>query len=96
MAGAAQAEINQFAGLKDIGFEQSATVLVMLALGGAGRLYGAMVGPAVYLVAQDWLAKDNPVQWELWLGIVIVAVVLFAPGGITGVFAGRLARARRA
>lgn len=85
VAGALQAEINQFAGLKDIGFELSASVLVMLALGGAGRLYGAMVGPVAFIVAQDWLAKDNPVLWQLWLGVLIVAVVLFAPGGILGI-----------
>ena len=84
LAGALQAEINQFAGLKDIGFEQSALLLVMLALGGAGRLYGAMVGPVVFLIAQDWLAKSYPVLWQLWLGLLIIAVVLFAPGGLMG------------
>ena len=84
VAGALQAEIDQFAGLKDIGFEQSALLLVMLALGGAGRLYGAMIGPVVFLVAQDWLAKSYPVMWQLWLGLLIVAVVLFAPGGLVG------------
>ncbi len=91
LAGALQAEINQFVGLKDIGFELSATILVMLALGGAGRLYGAFAGPVAYLVAQDFLAKDNPVLWQLWLGMLIVAVVLFAPGGILGI-ADRLRR----
>ncbi len=85
LAGALQAEINQFAGLKDIGFELSATILVMLALGGAGRLYGAVVGPVAYLIAQDVLSKDNPVLWQLWLGVLIVLVVLFAPGGILGI-----------
>jgi len=94
LAGALQAEVNQFVGLKDIGFELSATVLVMLALGGAGRLYGAVVGPVAYLVAQDLLAKDNPVLWQLWLGVLIVAVVLFAPGGILGI-ADRLGRGWR-
>ena len=91
VAGALQAEIDQFAGLKDIGFEQSALLLVMLALGGAGRLYGAMIGPAVFLVAQDWLAKSYPVLWQLWLGLLIIAVVLFAPGGLIGL----LERVRR-
>jgi branched-chain amino acid transport system permease protein len=85
VAGALQAEINQFAGLKDIGFELSATILVMLALGGAGRIYGAMVGPVAYLVVQDLLSKDNPVLWQLWLGVLLVVVVLFAPGGILGI-----------
>lgn len=86
LAGALQAEINQFVGLKDIGFELSATILVMLALGGSGRLYGAIIGPAIYLVAQDILSKDNPVLWQLWLGIIIVVLVLFAPGGLTQLF----------
>lgn len=95
LAGALQAEISQFAGLKDISFELSASVLVMLALGGAGRLYGAMVGPVAFLVAQDLLAKDNPVLWDLWLGILIVLVVLFAPGGILGIADRLLSRVRR-
>lgn len=83
LAGALQAEVNQFVGLRDISFELSASILVMLALGGAGRLYGAILGPTVYLVAQDFLSKDNPVMWQLWLGAIIVAFVLFAPGGLT-------------
>ena len=87
MAGALQAEINQFAGLKDIGFEQSALLLVMLALGGPGRLYGAMIGPAAFLLAQDALAKGYPVMWQLWLGLLIIVAVLFAPGGLTGLLA---------
>lgn len=82
VAGALQAEINQFVGLKDIGFELSATLLVMLALGGSGRIYGAILGPVLYLVAQDFLSKGNPVLWQLWLGIIIVGLVLFAPGGL--------------
>lgn len=95
LAGALQAEINQFVGLKDIGFELSATILVMLALGGAGRLYGAVVGPVVYLIAQDILSKDNPVLWQLWLGILIVVVVLFAPGGVLGIADRIAAKVRR-
>lgn len=95
LAGALQAEINQFVGLKDIGFELSASILVMLALGGAGRLYGAVVGPAAYLIAQDYLSKDNPVLWQLWLGILIIAIVLFAPGGILGIVDRLVARIRR-
>ncbi|WP_429932545.1 branched-chain amino acid ABC transporter permease [Agrobacterium vitis] len=95
LAGALQAEVNQFVGLKDMSFELSATILVMLALGGSGRLYGAIIGPAVYLVAQDILSKDNPVMWQLWLGIILVVLVLFAPGGITRILAqlrGRIGR----
>jgi branched-chain amino acid transport system permease protein len=84
LAGALQAEIDQFAGLKNIGFELSATTLVMLAIGGPGRLYGAVAGPVIYLVAQDLLAKDDPVAWQLWLGVLVVGIVLVLPGGLAG------------
>ncbi|MBV8911480.1 MAG: branched-chain amino acid ABC transporter permease [Acetobacteraceae bacterium] len=84
LAGALQAETDQFAGLKDMSFEFSAEALVILALGGAGRLYGAVIGSAAYLIGQDLLAKQNPALWQLWLGTLIVAVVLFAPGGLLG------------
>jgi branched-chain amino acid transport system permease protein len=86
LAGALQAEIDQFAGLKDVSFEFSAEALVILALGGAGRLYGAIIGSAAYLIGQDVLAKNNPALWQLWLGVLIVVVVLFAPGGLLGAF----------
>lgn len=95
LAGALQAEINQFVGLKDISFELSAGILVMLALGGSGRLYGALIGPVVYLVAQDYLAKDSPVLWQLWLGLIIMSLVLFAPGGLVRLFERIAARTGR-
>jgi ABC-type branched-subunit amino acid transport system permease subunit len=57
MAGALLTQTNQFVGLNVLGFEPSGELLVMLILGGVGRLYGAFVGPLVFLVAQDFLAK---------------------------------------
>ena len=59
-------------------------LLVMLILGGVGRIYGAFVGPAVYMIAQDLLAKQFPEYWYLGIGGLLVLVVLFARGGILG------------
>ena len=84
MAGALLTQVNQFVGLNVLGFEISGELLVMLILGGVGRLYGAFVGPAVYLVAQDYLAKQFPEYWYFGIGALLIAVVLFAPGGILG------------
>ncbi|MDE0696099.1 MAG: branched-chain amino acid ABC transporter permease [Boseongicola sp.] len=92
VAGALQSQITQFVSINAIGFELSGEVLIMLALGGAGRIYGAFFGPIVYLVAQDVLSKSDPAFWHFWLGAMIVAVILFAPGGIVGV-ASRLGQA---
>lgn len=94
LAGALQTEINQFVGLKSIGFELSAEILVMLALGGSGRLYGAFLGPIIFLVAQDHLSKDNPVAWQIWLGIGVVGIVMLGRGGVAGLIEAAVRRIR--
>jgi branched-chain amino acid transport system permease protein len=86
IAGALIAQTNQFVGLNVIGFEPSGEILVMLILGGVGRIYGAFVGPLVFLVAQDFLAKQFPEYWNLGIGLMLLIVVLFAKGGVLGVF----------
>ena len=84
IAGALLTQVNQFVGLNVLGFEISGELLVMLILGGVGRLYGAFIGPAVYLIAQDYLAKQFPEYWYFGIGALLIVVVLFAPGGILG------------
>ncbi|MES0884420.1 branched-chain amino acid ABC transporter permease [Roseibium sp. SCP14] len=84
VAGALQSQITQFVSINAIGFELSGEILIMLALGGAGRIYGAFFGPIVYLIAQDIFSKFDPAFWHFWLGTMIVVVVLFAPGGLVG------------
>jgi len=95
LAGALLAETNQFVGLNVLGFEPSGELMVMLILGGVGRLYGAFVGPLVYLIAQDFLAKQFPEYWYFGIGLMLVLVVLFARGGILGIADAMVARVRR-
>ena len=83
-AGALLTQVNQFVGLNVLGLEPSGDVLVMLILGGVGRLYGAFIGPVVYIVVQDTLAKQYPEYWYLGIGLLLIFVVLFARGGILG------------
>ena len=84
VAGALLTQTTQFAGLSTLGFELSGEVLVMLVLGGVGRLYGAFLGPAVYIVARDYLARQTPEYWYMGIGVLLVIIVLFARGGILG------------
>ena len=84
VAGALLAQTTQFVGLDTLGVNRSAELLIMLVLGGTGRLYGAIVGTAVFMIAQDYLAGLNPVYWQFWLGLGLVAFVFFARGGILG------------
>jgi branched-chain amino acid transport system permease protein len=84
VAGALLAQTTQFVGLDTLGFNRSADLLIMLVLGGTGRLYGAILGTAVFMIAQDYLSGINPVYWQFWLGLLLVAFVFFARGGILG------------
>jgi branched-chain amino acid transport system permease protein len=84
VAGALLAQTTQFVGLDTLGFNRSAELLIMLVLGGTGRLYGAVLGTAVFMIAQDYLSGINPVYWQFWLGLLMVAFVFFARGGLLG------------
>lgn len=92
VAGALLTQTNQFVGLNVLGVEPAGELLVMLILGGVGRIYGAFVGPLVYLIAQDFLAKQFPEYWYLGIGTLLVVVVLFARGGLLGIVDGAVAR----
>jgi len=84
VAGALLTQTTQFVGLDVFGFPRSADLMIMLVLGGIGRLYGGLVGAAVFMVAHHWLSDLNPIYWQFWLGLLLVLVVLFARGGILG------------
>jgi branched-chain amino acid transport system permease protein len=87
IAGAALTQTTQTAALGSISFERSADVLVMLVLGGAGRLYGGIIGAIIYMVARDQFSGLNPQYWYFWIGLLLVAVVMLLPNGILGGFA---------
>lgn len=84
IAGALLAQTTQFVGLDALGFPRSAELLIMLVLGGTGRLYGALIGAAVFMVAHDYISGLDPAYWQFYIGLLLVVTVLFARGGILG------------
>jgi branched-chain amino acid transport system permease protein len=91
VAGGLLAQTTEFVSAEVFSFQRSAEVLVTLTLGGAGYLYGGLIGAAVLNIARDFLSGMDPRYWFFWLGLMLVALVLFAPGGIRGI-PGALAR----
>ncbi|MCZ7889967.1 MULTISPECIES: branched-chain amino acid ABC transporter permease [Rhizobium/Agrobacterium group] len=91
VAGGLLAQTTQYVALNVVSFELSGAVLVMLILGGTGRGYGAVLGAAIYMIAQDLLSKLDPVFWLFWIGLILVVVVLLAPQGIIGLISGLFA-----
>ncbi|HZE59402.1 MAG TPA: branched-chain amino acid ABC transporter permease [Burkholderiales bacterium] len=84
IAGAVLTHTTSTVSLETLSFGRSADVLVILILGGAGRLYGGIVGAIIYMVARDQFSGANPQYWYFWIGLLLVAVVMFLPNGILG------------
>lgn len=84
IAGGLWAQTNAYVNLSTLGLDRAATVLIVLILGGYGRLYGAFVGALVYQSLEHFLAQLYPTAWQLGLGILLVLIALFARGGILG------------
>ncbi len=84
IAGALLAQTTETVSLEALSFGRSADVLVILILGGAGRLYGGIVGAILYMVARDQFSGMNPQYWYFWIGLLLVAVVMFLPNGVLG------------
>jgi branched-chain amino acid transport system permease protein len=84
VAGALLAQTTQFVGLDVLGFPRSAELMIMLVLGGTGRLYGGLVGAAVFMLAQDYISGLNPAYWQFYIGLLLILIVLFARGGVLG------------
>jgi branched-chain amino acid transport system permease protein len=85
IAGGLWAQANAYVNLSTFGLDRAATVLIILVLGGYGRLYGAFLGAVAYMVLAHFLSKVYPTAWQLGLGLMLVVIALFARGGILGI-----------
>jgi branched-chain amino acid transport system permease protein len=74
------AQTNAIVGLDSLSFSLSAEVLVMLILGGAGRLHGAVIGAVLFTVLHHTAASINPYHWLFIIGMALMIVVLVPPG----------------
>jgi branched-chain amino acid transport system permease protein len=64
-----------------LAWHQSGNVLLMVILGGLGHLYGGVAGAFVFVLLQEILSSFTK-HWQLLMGAIIVAIVLFLPGGL--------------
>jgi branched-chain amino acid transport system permease protein len=73
-------------------WQRSGELVIMVLLGGTGTLYGAVMGAAVFVLAEEWLSGLTE-HWKMIFGPLLVLIVLFARGGLIGL-AGRFVRAK--
>lgn len=95
LGGAMSAIATKVVGLDSLSFTMSAEALVMLVLGGTGKLFGALLGTLVFVWFEDRVSAINPFHWLTIVGVLLIAVVLFAPKGLTGAAETLWARLRR-
>ena len=87
LAGALFADLNRFVSPVMLDWHTSGQILIFVILGGVGRLFAPVAGAAVYIVLEHYLGGITDF-WQLPLGVLLLLVVLFAPGGLIGVIAG--------
>lgn len=75
-AGALLAQTTQFVSLDVLDFHRSADLMLVLIIGGAGYLYGGLVGAIAFKLLQDGIASVTPQYWMFWIGLFLVLFVL--------------------
>ena len=83
IAGALLAQTTAFASLEVFSFDRSADLLLVLIIGGAGYLYGGLIGAIIFKFMQDILSSLTPQYWPFWIGLVLVVIVLVGRDRIT-------------
>ena len=75
-AGALQAQTTGFASLDHLEFHRSADVMLALIIGGAGWLWGGLLGAIAFKVLHDVLSGITPQYWTFWIGLFLVVLML--------------------
>ncbi|WP_027833786.1 branched-chain amino acid ABC transporter permease [Maritalea myrionectae] len=88
LAGALMADLNRFISPSMLSWHMSGEIMVLVILGGVGRLYGPVVGALIYIIF-EFIFGGLTDYWQFYLGLILLGVVLFARGGAIGLLAGK-------
>ena len=84
-AGSFYALFFQFTSISAISIDMTTTVLLMTFIGGTGSFIGPIMGALVFTYLQDFLS-DITDRWPLIMGLIFIIMVLYVPGGLSGMF----------
>jgi branched-chain amino acid transport system permease protein len=91
LAGALYADLNRFVSPTMFSWHMSGEIMVFVILGGVGRLCGPVAGAAVFILLEHLLGPISD-HWQALLGLMLLVIVLFAPGGLIGIVTKTLGR----
>ena len=88
LAGALFADLNRFVSPTMFSWQLSGELIVLIIIGGVGRLMGPVVGAALFVALEHWLGGITT-HWHIMLGAILLCIVLFARGGVVGLLTGK-------
>ncbi len=88
LAGALFADLNRFVSPTMFSWQLSGELIVLIIIGGVGRLMGPVIGACVFITLEHFLGGLTDF-WHIFLGLILLCIVLFARGGVVGVLTGK-------
>ena len=88
LAGALFADLNRFVSPTMFGWQLSGELIVLIIIGGVGRLMGPVIGACLFVALEHFLGGLTDF-WHVYLGLVLLGIVLFARGGVIGFLTGK-------
>lgn len=88
LAGALFADLNRFVSPTMFSWQFSGELIVLVILGGVGRLIGPVIGASLFVMLEHFLGEITDF-WHIWLGLILLVIVLFARGGVVGLLVAR-------
>lgn len=88
LAGALFADLNRFVSPTMFSWQLSGELIVLIIIGGVGRLMGPVIGACIFVALEHFLGGITEF-WHVYLGIILLCVVLFGRGGVIGLLTGR-------
>jgi branched-chain amino acid transport system permease protein len=88
LAGALFADLNRFVSPTMFSWQLSGELMVLIIIGGVGRLMGPVVGAGLFVLLEHALGGLTDF-WHVFLGIILLLIVLFARGGLVGLLTGK-------
>jgi len=95
LSGALFGLLIDFAAPLQLDWHESGNFVLAMILGGAGTVWGSLVGAFIYVVGKDVISTITPL-WQIYLGALFVACVLGFPRGILGTLQARMRGAPQA
>ncbi|PUB11093.1 branched-chain amino acid ABC transporter permease [Yoonia sediminilitoris] len=88
LAGALFADLNRFVSPSMFSWQLSGELIVLIIIGGVGRLMGPVIGACVFVALEHALGGLTDF-WHIYLGVILLCIVLFARGGLIGLLTGK-------